>query len=105
MTRKKKEEAPGLVERLDQAAEILLTSVFPVISAQGEATSSDGGCTVADKIKAFAAISNWASERTKLIVPEKGQSKGERLRKQFQHTTLERRAGGSEDEGEPGDRS
>jgi hypothetical protein len=89
-----------LVDDLDRAAKMLLGAAFPDNSLTTEPKSEDiGKQSLQDQIRAFAAISHWAIERTKIVAPppaEKG--KGERLRERFHSRAVGRGNGSTEGE-------
>lgn len=73
----------ALVSRLDQCAQLLLDGAYGGNNSGGGPAQAGEGVTLADQIKAFTAVSSWASARTALMPEDKGKGKGELLRQRF----------------------
>jgi hypothetical protein len=91
-----------LIDGLDRGAKVLLDAAFPVTSSDTDPPKDGnvpGGIPLADQIKAFTAVLNYAGERPKLVAPgERVTGKGERLRDKFQRATLGRGNGAAQAE-------
>lgn len=104
---KRKNIVDQLISDLDRGAKALLNEVFPVnaeSATEDGAEPLDGQTPLPDKIKAFAAVTNYLGERSKLVAPaEVVRGKGERLRDQFQRATGVRGNGAAPTEESPPD--
>lgn len=93
-------ETPNLLDGLDRAAKTLLDSAFPATNESREPAPVDGTTGLGDKIKAFTAVCDWMSARTKLIPEDRKSGKGEQLRSRFHGTKASsRRSRGATEEG------
>lgn len=77
-----------ILESLDAAVEVLLKTAGLGPKAEGEEKTV---ATLAEQVKAFEAVADWAKTRPTLIPKEVVESQFDRLRRDFNGEKVERR--------------
>lgn len=79
-----KENDHDFIAALDEAAKVLLSKAG--VSAKVEGGAPAPVCTLAEQVKAFEAVVDWAKTRRDLKPPEKAKSAFDDIRNQFAGT-------------------